>query len=194
MTCAALLRHYPTAWNGEQRLQGRTDISLTEEARATLKGLRLPVPWDKARIVSSPLSRALETATILADGHPVGTDPRLVELSWGEWEGKQAKDLLADPSTGFRPTHEWGPDTKAPGGESATEAWGRLRPALADLATDPAPVLIVAHKALMRLILGHACNWQGMPEIKRGRLYPLTLRRSGLPRDNEAPVRLEPRL
>ena len=193
MTQAALIRHYPTAWNGEQRLQGQTDIPLTDEARATLAGLCLPAPWNTARIVSSPLSRAYETAQTLADGRPVTTDPRMVEISWGDWEGRTAKDLLADPLAGFRPTHEWDPDTKAPNGESTNEAWARARPALADLAADPAPVLIVAHKALMRLILGHACNWQGVPDIKRGRIYPLTLRPTGLPRDSMPPVRLEMR-
>ena len=194
MTRVALLRHYPTSWNREQRLQGRTDIPLTEDARETLSGLRLPNPWLTARIIASPLCRATETAQLLSEGRAIATDDRLVELSWGDWEGRQARDLLADPTIDFRPTHEWGPDTKAPGGESAAEAWMRVRPALADLATDPAPVLIVMHKALMRLILGHACNWQGVPEIKRGRLYPLTLRKTGLPRDIEPPIRLEPRI
>lgn len=193
MTRAALIRHYPTAWNKEQRLQGRSDIPLTEDARETLRALRLPGEWRSARIVSSPLCRAVETAGFLAEGRPVVTDERLVELSFGVWEGRTASDLLSDANSGFRPTHEWASDTKAPGGESAEEAWTRVRPALASLAEDPAPVVIVMHKALMRLILGHACNWQGVPEIKRGRLYPLTLRSTGLPRDNEPAQRLEQR-
>lgn len=189
MTRAVLLRHFPTAWNAEQRLQGQVDIPLTGEARATLAGLRLPDEWAEARIVASPLSRARETAEILK-GRPVATDPRLVEISWGEWEGRTARDLLADPKADFRPTHEWDRDMKAPGGESAREAWERARPALADLAADPAPVVIVTHKALMRLILGTAWQWQGVPEIKRGRLYPLTLRPSGLPVEPGEPLRL----
>lgn len=192
MTRVALLRHYPTAWNAEQRLQGRSDIPITDAARAALRGLALPAPWDTARIISSPLSRARETAEILR-GAPVATDHRLVELSWGVWEGHLAKDLLADPEIDFRPTHEWGWTTRAPEGESAEEAWARVKPALADLATDPAPALLVMHKALMRLILGVACAWQGRPEIKRGRLYPLSLRASGQPGALEEPVRLVPR-
>ncbi|MEM9736902.1 MAG: histidine phosphatase family protein, partial [Pseudomonadota bacterium] len=35
MTRVALLRHYPTDWNGEARLQGQTDRPLTEAARET---------------------------------------------------------------------------------------------------------------------------------------------------------------
>lgn len=191
MTRVALIRHFPTAWNAGRRLQGRTDIPLSEAARETLATLRLPAPWDQARIISSPLRRAAETATILADGRAFEIDPRLVELSWGDWEGRTALDLLADKKAEFSPTHEWGPDTKAPGGESGREAWERVRPALAEIASDPDPAVIVTHKALMRLILGRACNWQGMPEIKRARLYPVSLRSSGLPRDNEEPIRLE---
>ena len=193
MTQIALIRHYPTPWNLEQRLQGQVDIPLTDEARETLAGLKMPPPWDAARMVASTLSRARETADLLADGRPVDHDARLIEMSWGDWEGKHAKDLLADPDSGFTPTHEWDIDTKAPGGESRREAWNRTRPALADIAADPRPAVIVTHKALMRIILGTACDWQGMPEIKRGRLYPLTLRPSGLPRDLQDPVRLVPR-
>ncbi|MEM7059040.1 MAG: histidine phosphatase family protein [Pseudomonadota bacterium] len=190
MTQIALIRHYPTAWNKEARLQGQTDIPLTDAARETLTGLKMPVPWGQARLIASSLSRAVETARILADGRPIVEDRRLMELSWGDWEGHQAKDLLADAASGFRPTHEWDADTKAPGGESRNEAWARTQPALADIAERSKPAVLVTHKALMRIILGVACNWQGVPEIKRGRLYPLTLRTSGLPRDVQDPVRL----
>ena len=77
--------------------------------------------------------------------------------------------------------------------ESMRDAWTRVRPALAQIAADPKPAVIVTHKALMRVILGTACDWTTQPEIKRGRLYPIKLRESGLPRDPETPVRLEAR-
>ncbi len=187
------MRHYPTAWNAEQRLQGQSDIPLTDDARATLTGLRMQQPWDRARLLSSPLSRARETAALLADGRQVSTDPRLVELSWGEWEGCLAQDLLADPAQNFRPTHEWSWTMHAPGGESARDAWARVKPALADIASDPEPAVVVMHKALMRLILGIACAWRNPPQIKRGRLYPICLRESGQPYALQDPVRLEPK-
>ena len=193
MTAVALIRHYPTAWNLEQRLQGQSDIPLTDDARETLRGLRLPAPWDTARLISSPLSRASETAEILGMRESVTFEPGLVELSWGAWEGRTADDLFADPDADFRPTHEWDADMRAPGGESARDAWARTRPALARIAEDDRPAVLFTHKALMRLILGYACNWQTAPQIKRGRLYPLVLRPTGLPRDPGAPIRLEPR-
>ena len=193
MTKVALIRHYPTEWNGQARLQGQADIPLTDEAISTLQKLKMPIPWVDARLFASPLLRAYKTACLLSDGRVVQTDTRLIEMSWGEWEGALAKDLIADPDSGFRPTHEWDRDTAAPGGESMRDAWTRVRPALAEIASDPTPAVIVTHKALMRVILGTACDWSAQPEIKRGRLYPIELRESGLPRNPEAPVRLEAR-
>lgn len=193
MTRIALMRHYPTPWNAEARLQGRTDVPLSDAARETLTGLAMPMPWRTARLIASPLGRAQETAAILSAGRSIETDARLTELSWGTWEGQRAEDLLADPASGFVPTHLWDRDTRAPGGESMRDAWTRVRPALAEIAADGRPAVLIMHKALMRVILGTACDWTSPPEIKRGRLYPLTLRPSGLPREPEAPDRLGPR-
>lgn len=190
MTRIALMRHYPTAWNAAQRLQGRTDVPLTDQARATLSGLAMPPPWDRARLIASPLSRAVETARILAAGRTLEIDPRLVELSWGAWEGRCAGDLERDPAANFRPTHLWGPDDRAPDGESLEEAWVRIRPALVAVAAGP-PAVLVIHKALMRLVLRRAGVAE--PEIKRGRLYPLTLGADGTPGTPERPARLLPR-
>lgn len=197
MTRIALIRHFPTDWNLEARLQGRTDRPLTPEARARLAALALPPDWADAAIVASPLSRAAETAVILAQGRRIRLDPRLVEISWGDWEGQRAADLMADPASGFRPTHQIGWTDRAPGGESAAEAWERARPALVRIARTAEPTILVVHKALMRVILGLAWNWRhpegGVPPIKRARLYPLTLRADGLPLEPGEPVRLVPR-
>jgi probable phosphoglycerate mutase len=185
------MRHYPTAWNAEGRLQGRTDVPLSPGARALLAGLRLPGLWDRARLFASTLGRAAETARLLAGDRAVTLDARLVEVGYGDWEGQRSAELATDPASGFRPSSAWGPDDRAPGGESLAEAWLRLAPALADIAADPMPAIIVTHKSVMRLIL-----WQAgvaEPEIKRGRLYPLTLDRAGRPGDPGQPVRLAPR-
>lgn len=188
MTRIALMRHFPTAWNAEHRLQGTTDVPLRRAAREMLAGLCLPAPWDRARIVASTLGRAAETARLLADGRPVTLDARIIELGFGDWEGRQTAELAADPALRYRPSSEWGPDDRAPGGESPAEAWLRLAPALAEIAAAPDPALVVTHKSVMRLILRRA----GMaePEIKRGRLYPLHLDAAGTPCDPGPPVRL----
>lgn len=195
MTRIALLRHFPTDWNGERRLQGWTDRPLTPAARIKLAGLALPAPWDRARLIASPLVRAADTAQILARGRPVTLDPRLVEIGWGQWEGRRAEDLAADPESGYLPPPQMAWCDRPPGGESQSDAWVRLHPALLDYATDEATVLLVTHKALMRVILGLALGVAQAGrdiEIKRGRLYPLTLDPQGMPQDPEPPVRLVP--
>ena len=196
MTRIALLRHFPTRWNREHRLQGQTDIPLTDEARQELHGLAIPAPWDTARIIASPLSRAAETARILARGRPVANDARLVEISYGEWEGQHGADLLADPNSGYVNVEDGGWHRRPPGGESHWEAWERVQPALAEIAAGAAPALLISHRALMRVILARAWGWDyDRPEpfrIKRGRLYPLTLLPDGTPTAPEEPARLEP--
>jgi probable phosphoglycerate mutase len=196
MTRIALLRHFPTSWNREHRLQGQTDIPLTDEARQELHRLAIPAPWDTARIIASPLSRAAETARILARGRPVANDARLVEISYGEWEGQHGADLLADPNSGYVNVEDGGWHRRPPGGESHWEAWERVQPALAEIAADPAPALLIVHRALMRVILARAWGWNyDCPEpfrIKRARIYPLTLMPDGTPTEPEDPARLEP--
>ncbi len=196
MTRIALLRHFPTRWNREHRLQGQTDIPLTDDARQELHGLAIPAPWDTARIIASPLLRAQETARILARGRPVILDPRLVEISYGEWEGQHGADLLADPNSGYVNVEDGGWHRRPPGGESHWEAWERVQPALAEIAADPAPALLIVHRALMRVILARAWGWNSdRPEpfrIKRARIDPLPLLPAGTPPEPADPARLEP--
>ena len=85
-----VLRHGQTDWNAQMRLQGSTDIPLNEtgreQARVASRFLR---DQNITRIVASPLSRAFETAQIVAEalGLPVETDPRLIERNFGLFEG-----------------------------------------------------------------------------------------------------------
>jgi len=116
----ALLRHGRTGWNAAGRLQGRTDIPLSDDERDRLATLALPPGWRDADILSSPLSRARETAEILVQA-PVATDPALIELNLGAWEGKRGVDLLADPASGYRHVEAWGWDGRPPGGETPRE-------------------------------------------------------------------------
>jgi probable phosphoglycerate mutase len=196
MTRIAVMRHFPTSWNQEHRLQGQTDIPLTDEARQDLRGLAIPAPWDTARIIASPLKRADETARILARGRPVTNDARLKEIAYGAWEGQHGTDLLADPESGYVNVEEGGWHRCAPGGESHWHVWQRVQPVLAEIAAEGSPALLVVHRSLMRTIFAHAWQWAfDRPEpfkIKRARLYPLTLLPDGTPSQPEEPVVLEP--
>jgi len=185
MTPLALLRHFPTDWNGEGRMQGRVDRPLTPEAQAALRALRPPADWRAARVLASPLARAQATARALWP--TVETDPRLLELDWGRWEGRRRAELIADPASGYAPVEVWGWDRRPPGGESPADAWTRVAPLLAEIAAAARPTVLVAHRGLIRVILARAHGWNfDRPEpfrIKRGRLNPMTLDPAGRPRE-----------
>lgn len=181
----ALMRHFPTSWNAERRLQGQVDIPLTEAARESLAALVLPPPWDAARLIASPLTRAAETARLLARGRPFETDARLAEMSWGAWEGVLVEALIADAASGYVHVEDWGWHRRPPGGESPWQVWQRIQPALAEIAAEGRPAVLIGHRASMRTILARAWDWNyDAPEpfrIRRARLYPLTLRADGTP-------------
>lgn len=176
MTRIALLRHGHTSWNRAGRIQGRSDIPLDDDARDVLGELSLPEPWQQAELWSSPLSRAFETATLVAGREP-RTTPALTEMNWGKWEGLHGVDLRADPDSGFRDIEHWGWDYRPPSGESPQEVWDRIEPWLGTLTRDS---LAVCHIGIMRMILAKATGWdfRGPPpfQVKRNRLYVLELK------------------
>ncbi|HEU0221850.1 MAG TPA: histidine phosphatase family protein [Paracoccaceae bacterium] len=196
MTRIALLRHFPTYWNEEGRLQGRTDVPLTPAARAELARLRLPGGWRGLPIVASPLARARETARALSEGAAFRTEEHLVEMDFGEWEGQIGAELLADPACAYRPVEEWGWDFRPPGGESPREMAARLRPLLAELAWA-GPHVIVTHRGVMRCLLALASGWAyaGPPPfaMKRAALHEITLGPDGMPIGPHSPIPLERR-
>lgn len=93
-----LLRHGQTLWNAEgNKYCGRTDIPLTplgiEQAGLAaghLKEVKI------SQVYSSPLERARHTAEIAGGGLPVHTDPRLIEVDFGHWEGKTRAGFISE--------------------------------------------------------------------------------------------------
>ena len=173
MTRIALLRHGHTAWNRAGRIQGRTDIPLDADARAQLSEFKLPAPWDAAKIVSSPLSRATETAFIVS-GRTAHIEPELIEMDWGEWEGQHGAELKNVPDSGFTDVEHWGWTFCPPGGETLAALRDRV---LAWAATCQDDTVVVSHIGVMRVLLAVATGWdfEGPApfRIKRNRLYVL---------------------
>ena len=146
MTLIVALRHAPTAWNRDQRLQGRTDVALDEEGIAVAARWRIEPDWANHRILSSPLQRARMTAAILFPDAEIGIDRRLIEMDFGSWEGKRLAELRADPTEDAAAREGLGLDFKAPEGESPREVQERIRPLLARLAELQRPTALVTHK------------------------------------------------
>lgn len=155
MTDLYLMRHGPTAWNGEDRIQGRSDVTLSPEGRALLLRFRLPDRVAGARLVSSPLLRATETARLVAGREPE-IEPALIEAHWGAWEGltRTATHALALRQAA---RGETGPVWRPPGGESLGEVQARLLAWASAL--DGGPVLGVTHKGVIRAALALATGW-----------------------------------
>lgn len=155
-----LWRHGRTAWNLENRFQGKTDIPLDEVGLAQAeRAARLLAALEPTAIVASPLRRASATAQALADrtGLPLSHDPDLVERDGGEWEGLTGAEIRAR----YPAEHAiWQP----PGGETGAEVAKRVGGALeraAERLEDGGLVVVASHGAALRLGM---CHLLGLPE------------------------------
>lgn len=155
----AVLRHAPTEWNETGRVQGRADIPLSDAGRKQAQGYILPAPYDRWRRIASPLDRARATASLLRPELPVAIDPRLVEMNWGEWEGRRLDELRRELGDEMIRREVAGLDFRAPGGESPREVQLRLRPLLAELHAAGENILAVTHKGVVRALYGLATGW-----------------------------------
>jgi probable phosphoglycerate mutase len=150
-------------------------MPLDDVARAQLQGLSLPKAWRQATLWSSPLSRAFETAELVTGRSPQ-TDPALIEMNWGDWEGQRRVDLFADPDTDYRDIEDWGWNYTPPNGEPPRA----LRERLVHWASTLSGMNVaVCHIGVMRVLLAHAMGWDfdgpAPFQIKRNRLYLISI-------------------
>ena len=64
MTLLVVIRHGPTRWNAEGRIQGRNDVALSEAGVAEVGRWRLPAAFFGYRWFASPLLRAASTPVL----------------------------------------------------------------------------------------------------------------------------------
>lgn len=150
MTRIVLVRHGQSTWNADGRWQGRADPPLSalgvrqaEVAAETIEQFGI------TRVFASPLQRAHQTATVLADrlGLPVESDRRLEERDAGEWTGKTRTEIEAGwPGflrNGDRPK---GFETDDVLHHRALRAMGDI----GQLADEP--VVVISHGGLIRVV------------------------------------------
>lgn len=154
MTEFLILRHAPTAWNAEKRIQGRTDVPLSAEGLALARRWRVPAFARAWACRTSPLARAVATATAM------GLDPSpldaLTEMDWGALEGRRLADIRAEGGAAFAAAEAKGLDFRPGGGESPREVGLR---ALAGLAALASPTVVVTHKGVLRALFAIATGW-----------------------------------
>lgn len=150
-TTVLFVRHASTQWTAPpSRYQGRTDLPLSARGRAEAEQLadRLhAIKFDA--IYSSPLTRARETAVALAHGRPLSlvTDERIIELSYGDWEGKRHTEVAEDEAEALT---AWAAGISSPPrGESRISLLRRVSGFLDDV-VGQGTVAVVTHKEVIR--------------------------------------------
>ena len=90
-----VVRHGETVWNVLGKVQGISDIPLTDKGRESAKELQeLVSTLNIDVVISSPLERARETAKILVDSKlPINIDDRIKERDWGLNEGAKIDEV-----------------------------------------------------------------------------------------------------
>ncbi|MGZ0710947.1 histidine phosphatase family protein (plasmid) [Coraliomargarita sp. W4R53] len=173
MTALTLIRHGETEWNRARRIQGATDIPLNdtgrEQARAAAALLRERRDSEQLVIVSSDLSRARETAEIIASELNLEAPaqyPGIRERSYGEAEGVDADEFRqrwGDWSAEIPGAEPW-PDLRARGIAALGQAVADLRRITAPSA---ASLIVVTHGAMIRELLRHASAGEFPPAGER---------------------------
>ncbi|HEX6129175.1 MAG TPA: histidine phosphatase family protein [Candidatus Limnocylindria bacterium] len=167
-----LVRHGVTTWNREGRFQGHLDAPLADDGRleAHLLGERLAAAGETGlRTVTSPLSRAADTAAIIARqltseglSASVQVDERLMEIGQGEWEGRTHAELAVDDAERYAAWRQRAGEEQPPGAETIEEALERVSAVLDELTATAGPAAcLVSHGGILRLAARHLLGLDG---------------------------------
>jgi probable phosphoglycerate mutase len=167
MTLLYLVRHGETDWNRARRVQGSTDIPLNDTGRgqARMTGRLLATEhWDV--VVASPLSRAFETASIIAEEIGLAEptpNPQLVERSYGAAEGLDHDEIDA----------RFPGNTPVPGRETRDEVTARVLPALMALVEEHhgKSIVVVSHGGVIRSVLNAVDPVGAHGSIRNGSIH-----------------------
>ncbi len=155
-----LVRHGQTEFNAAGRYQGRLDSPLTALGRsqaARVGSLLATLTGPGARLVSSPLGRAMATAAIIAEraGLPAAfTDGRLAEISLGSWDGMTDEDIEFASPGARKGTDRWNWHFSSPDGERYEQVAARAGAWLSEAVAANAPLIAVSHGVTGRVIRG----------------------------------------
>ncbi|PHR22972.1 MAG: histidine phosphatase family protein [Hoeflea sp.] len=159
-----VIRHGQTDYNREVRLQGARDIPLNDIGRGQATGngefiaalTSLELPLDEFDWVASPLGRTRETMERIRtaaglDPLAYRTDPLLVELSFGDWEGQTLLEVEAHSPQLITERNDSKWHFRPPGDRSESYAMLAERTAKY-LATVERPTICVAHGGVIRTL------------------------------------------
>jgi broad specificity phosphatase PhoE len=147
-----LVRHGETDWNRAERFQGQLDIPLNAAGRNQAKGVKTHLGASHFDTVySSPLSRAIETAHIIAGNIPIHRDRRLTEIHHGFWQGKTKANIARRWPEQWNRWNNQPQFFTPPGGETAASVRSRVQDFLR--AIQGASVLCVSHGVVIQTFI-----------------------------------------
>lgn len=151
-----LVRHGQTSWNTIGRAQGHTDIPLdpvgiyqATNLRHAFEGVRVD------RILTSDLTRCLETAQPIAKATGTALEPRkdLRERGFGQWEGLMFNEVSALLASEAETAGITAQQVRPPGGESFDDVWKRLDAVVELLLATRDHIVVVSHGGALSLLL-----------------------------------------
>lgn len=160
------VRHGATKLSAENRFAGSIGVTLSDEGREQVKRLAERMcNTVLSAIYTSPLERTVQTAAILAEPHGLELKQRdgLREISHGHWEGltrREVEERFPDEYAAW----EQDPFAYAPeGGESGVAVLARALPVIREIvvAHKGQRVLVVSHKATLRLLISSVLGFDG---------------------------------
>ena len=160
-----LVRHGETEWAASGRHTGWTDIPLNERGRRQAKQLKERLDEETfALILSSPLSRALETCRLVGLGDGVVIDPDLREWDYGAYEGLTT-DQIREEVSGWT---IW--SDRVRDGEAIATVAARLDRVIERALEADGDVALFAHGHALRIL---AARWLGL-EPAAGAMFELS--------------------
>ena len=141
------------------------EIVFVDTGEETLKGgrikrvekWRVPTEFIDFKWFASPLSRAQKTASIL--GLSVETEPAIIEMDWGKWEGQTGPELREKYGEEFIRRQKRGIDLRPDGGESPRDVRARVGEWVVSVAEKGVPTGAVAHQGIIRAMVSLATGW-----------------------------------
>src|SRR5262245_18646973 len=159
-----LARHGETAWTLSQQHTGLTDLPLTPDGELQaiglgerLRGLAF------ARVLTSPLRRAIRTCELAGFGSRAEVDPDLCEWNYGTYEGRTSAEIHAE-----RPDWRLFRDG-CPGGESPDQGGARADRVARRVRAIEGDILLFSSGHFLRVF---AARWLGL-EPEAGRYFLL---------------------
>jgi broad specificity phosphatase PhoE len=150
-----LVRHGETEWSATGQHTGTTDKPLTEAGRQQAESIRTILrKVSFSLVLSSPLSRAVETAQIAGLGSRVETREELREFSYGDYEGLTTQEIREKVPEWTVWTHP------CPGGETLEAAAERAKKLLEEVNGTAGSIVIFSHGHMLRIL---ACVYLGIP-------------------------------